>query len=40
MPATFINQHLFFPVLSGIKQVNVALEPGFQSAQKRDNGKM
>ena len=27
-------------VLSGIKQVNVELEPGFQAAQqKRDNGK-
>ena len=28
-----------FSVLSGIKQVNVELEPGFQSAQKRDSGK-
>ena len=37
--ATFFNQHMIFPVLSGIKNVNVELEPGFQSAQKRDNGK-
>ena len=34
------HQHnIFFSVLSGIKNVNVELEPGFQSAQKRDNGK-
>ena len=36
MHVTFFNQHNTFPVLSGIKNVNVELEPGFQ---KRDNGK-
>ena len=31
---------ILIAVLSGIKQVNVELEPGFQTnAQKRDNSK-
>ena len=31
---------LFFSVLSGIKQVNVELEPGFQTvAQRRNSGR-
>ena len=32
-------QYSLVSVLSGIKQVNVELEPGFQAQQKRDNGR-
>ena len=34
------HHDFYIAVLSGIKQVNVELEPGFQTnVQKRDNGK-
>ena len=37
-----ISIYVLFPVLpaAGIKNINVELEPGFQSAQKRDNCKL
>ena len=33
------STYIVFSVLSGIKQVNVELEPGFQTAQNRDNSE-